>query len=73
MTGHRHFKDVIVDHKGVGSDHKELFGSLYSVKGYGSFIAVAYACISIIIVQIFNNELLAYIDNLVNILGLKVN
>lgn len=49
MWGEGDFKNVEVDDEGAGFDLEELFGSLYSMKSDGSFIAVPDAGVPIVV------------------------
>jgi hypothetical protein len=59
MTGKSDFKNFIVDDEGTGADGKELFGGLDSVAGDGLFITVADASVAVVVLEVFDDELLA--------------
>ena len=64
MRGEGDLKDVEIDDEGTGLNHEQLFCCLYSMESDGSFVAVAYAGIPIIVCQIFNDEFLTNIYHL---------
>lgn len=49
MRSKGNLQDVEINNQRTGLDHEELFGSLYAMESDGTFVAVAYARISIVV------------------------
>lgn len=67
MITQRYFQNVEVDDKRTSFDLKQLLSTLNSMESYGSFIAVPNTSISVIVSQVFYDELLPNVDGLVDI------
>ena len=73
MWRQTHFQYLVGYDKCTGPDGKQLLSGLDTVTCYGFLVTVAYTSVTVVVWQVFDDELLADVDNLVDGLGWKVD
>jgi hypothetical protein len=73
MVAEGYLQKVIVDDQRAGFYLEQLLAAFDAVEGDGSFVAVADAGVPVVVGKVFNYKLLAYIDDLVDVLARYVD